>query len=102
MAALRAATFEVMDNTFVKGSIDVDAESPEGLYRFAGLCGWTLARAHAQSGDPRAISGYLGGGDVFDLAMGRFAVAYADQNERDFARFIEAIWTGQVQAQNEE
>ena len=55
------------------------------LKRYAELCGWTLARAHAKSGDAATISGYLGKSDAFDQAIGEFALAYADQNERDHA-----------------
>ncbi len=52
------------------------------------LCGWILARAHARSGDRAAIAAYLGRSEVFDVAMTAFAEAYADQNERDYARFV--------------
>jgi hypothetical protein len=61
-------------------------------------CGWTLARAHARSGDRIAIASYLGGGDVFDRAIGAFATAYADQNERDHAALEEAVTSGRIQA----
>ena len=54
------------------------------------MCGWILARGHARSGDRVAIAAYLGGGDVFDVAMGEFAEAYADQNERDYGQFLDA------------
>ena len=66
---------------------------------YAELCGWTLARAHARSGDPIAIAAYLGGGDKFDRALARFGEAYADQNERDFAALREAVDSGRVEAQ---
>ena len=82
----------------MKGSIDVDSAGLDALDRFAQLCGWTLARAHARSGDARAIGDYLGNGAVFDESIGRFAVAYADQNERDFARFSAAIESGEIPA----
>jgi hypothetical protein len=62
------------------------------------LSGWTLARAHACSGDPVAISGYLGSGQAFDAAITEFAGNYADQNEQDYAAFSEAISAGQVEA----
>ena len=62
------------------------------------MCGWTLARAHARSGDPIAMGSYLGGGDRFDRAMCTFAAAYADQNERDFESLTQAIADGRVQA----
>ena len=63
----------------------------ERLENYGRLCGWTLARAHARSGDPIAIGAYLGAGDRFDRAMAEFADAYADQNELDYAEFRRAI-----------
>jgi sugar/nucleoside kinase (ribokinase family) len=65
---------------------------------YAGGCGWTLARAHARSGDPVAIAGYLGQGDAFDRSLLDFAVRYADQNERDYAEFAAAVRSGQLTA----
>jgi uncharacterized protein (DUF2252 family) len=82
----------------MKGSADIEGASPAAMDRYARLCGWTLARAHARAGDPRTIAGYLGKGDVFDRAIGDFAVAYADQNERDFAAFRAAIGDGRIPA----
>jgi uncharacterized protein (DUF2252 family) len=82
----------------MKGSMDVDEASVDAMYRFAKLCGWTLARAHARSGDARRIGDYLGKGSVFDQAISRFGVAYADQNEIDYAAFREAIDTGRILA----
>jgi len=72
------------------------------LQRYAEFCGWTLARAHAKSGDAATISGYLGKGDQFDLAMGEFAIAYAEQTEQDHAALVEAVKTGRVEALVEE
>ena len=66
---------------------------------YAGLCGWTLARAHARSGDASGIAGYLGGGTVFDEAMSSFAEAYADQNEADHAALQRAVDSGRVKAE---
>ena len=66
---------------------------------YAEICGWTLARAHARSGDAVAIAAYLGSGDAFDRAMASFAEAYADQNERDYAAFRDAIDSGRIAAQ---
>ena len=60
------------------------------------LCGWTLARAHARSGEPAQISGYLGKSDTFDKAIAEFADAYADQTERDHATLTKAARSGQV------
>jgi hypothetical protein len=67
-----------------KFSADIDSMSPATLGIYARLCGWTLARGHARSGDRIAISAYLGASDAFDKAVREFAVAYADQNERDY------------------
>jgi hypothetical protein len=82
-----------------KFSVDVDSMTPEALGVYAEVCGWTLARAHARSGDPIAMAAYLGGGDRFDRAMVQFASSYADQNERDFAALTTAIATGAVHAE---
>ena len=71
----------------MKGSISIDALSPEELTRYAGACGEALAGGHARSGDRVAISAYLGRSDVFDRAVAEFAVAYADQTDRDHALF---------------
>lgn len=81
-----------------KGSADVEHLAAAGLYHLARLCGWTLARAHARSGDPVAIAGYLGNNDTLDKAMFDFATAYADQNKRDFEAFTEAISSGKLEA----
>ncbi len=63
------------------------------------LCGWSLARAHARSGDRIAIGAYLGGADVFDQAIARFAGAYADQNERDHQALVDAVASGRITAE---
>ncbi len=68
---------------------------------YATLCGWTLARAHARSGDAAMIAGYLGKSDVFDKAIARFSMSYADQAERDHAAFMNAIREGRIEAQME-
>ena len=68
-----------------KLSAQIDTMPPELLGIYAQMCGWTLARGHARSGDRIAIAAYLGSGDVFDKALADFAVAYADQNDRDYA-----------------
>ena len=60
--------------------------------------GWTLARAHARSGDAEAITGYIGSGDKFDKAIASFAQAFADQNERDHKEFVRAIRSGRIEA----
>jgi uncharacterized protein (DUF2252 family) len=83
-----------------KGSADVDSMQPQGLTSYGQLCGATLARAHARSGDRIAIAAYLGAGAVFDNAMLAFAEAYADQNERDYADLAAAATAGRVVAKN--
>ncbi len=84
-----------------KASARVDVMSPRHMTVYAQLCGSTLARGHARSGDRIAIAGYLGGGTKFDEAMARFASAYADQNELDFAALEEAVREGRVEADQE-
>jgi uncharacterized protein (DUF2252 family) len=86
----------------MKFSLPIEGVSAVQLQRYAEFCGWTLARAHAKSGDAATISGYLGKGDQFDLALGEFAIAYADQTERDHAALVEAVKTGRVEALVEE
>jgi Uncharacterized protein conserved in bacteria (DUF2252) len=73
--------------------------TPRGMAVYAKVCGWTLARAHARSGDAVAIAGYLGSGDTFDQALASFAEVYADQNERDYAALRGAVETGRITAQ---
>ena len=82
----------------MKGSIEIDGAPVSMVRRYASICGWTLARAHARSGDPAAIAGYLGKSDRFDRAIGDFSVAYADQNERDYDAFTTAIAQGRLPA----
>jgi uncharacterized protein (DUF2252 family) len=82
-----------------KGSVVVEMLTEQGLSRCGELCGWTLARAHARSGDRFAIAGYLGTGDSFDRALAEFAEAYADQNERDYQVLADAVASGRVTAQ---
>jgi len=82
-----------------KFSLDVDAMVPGGMRMYGALCGWTLARAHARSGDSIAIAAYLGGSDVFDQAIAQFADAYADQNERDHDAVLEAVKAGRIVAE---
>ena len=81
-----------------KGSVEVEDLVPDGLRIYADLCGWTLARAHARSGDRVAIAAYLGSSTSFDEAVLAFAVAYADLNERDHRAMLEAIDAGRVTA----
>ena len=84
-----------------KGSVDVDRLNAAELNDYARLCGWTLARAHARSGDPAAIAAYLGSSDTFDQALTEFAEHYADQNERDYETFMEEIRSGRLEAATE-
>jgi len=79
-----------------KGSVDVDLMDRRRLEAYGRVCGWTLARAHARSGDRIAIAAYLGNGDAFDRAMTSFAEAYADQNERDYRALERAAMSGGV------
>ena len=82
----------------MKGSILVETMTPLGLTFYARTCGWTLARAHARSGDPVAIATYLGDGDAFDKSITDFSQRYADQNEQDYEDFVKAIRSGRLQA----
>ena len=79
-----------------KGSAEVELMNPAGLSVYGAICGWTLARAHARSGDAVAISAYLGAGDSFDHAMAAFSETYADQNERDYQALLHAAKTNRV------
>jgi uncharacterized protein (DUF2252 family) len=79
-----------------KGTADTASMPPEDMTIYARMCGWTLARGHARSGDAAAIGGYLGSGGAFDRAMVEFADAYADQNERDYDAFAAAIESGRI------
>jgi uncharacterized protein (DUF2252 family) len=82
-----------------KYSAPVEQMNPSVLAGYGGLCGWTLARAHARSGDRIAIAAYLGNSDRFDEAIADFGATYADQTTRDHAAFAEAVDSGRVQAQ---
>ena len=82
----RQREFYVRQLRDMKGSAAIETMPPERLARYGELCGATLARAHARTGDAAKIAGYLGDDDTFDRALERFAVAYADQNDADYAR----------------
>ena len=82
-----------------KGGVEAERLLVPGATAYARLCGATLARAHARWGDRIAIASYLGSGDVFDRAIADFSAAYADQNERDFEAFVEAVNSGRLTAQ---
>jgi uncharacterized protein (DUF2252 family) len=79
-----------------KFSANIGGMPPSWLLQYATACGWTLARAHAKTGDRVAIAAYLGSSDVLDQAMADFAASYADQSERDHARLVEAIKSGRL------
>mgnify|MGYP006266904811 CR=1 FL=1 len=98
----RGYDFYVRQLRDMKFSVPLEGVSAGQLNLYAEICGWTLARAHAKSGDSATISGYLGKGDQFDQAMGEFALAYADQTEKDHAALVEAVKTGRVEALVEE
>jgi uncharacterized protein (DUF2252 family) len=82
-----------------KGSVDPDSAIPEGMKTYAELCGHSLARAHARSGDRIAMAAYLGSKPTFDKALVRFAETYADQNERDYEAFVKACKSGRLHAE---
>jgi len=81
-----------------KGSVDVDGMTPAGMDVWGRMCGWTLARAHARTGDRVAVASYLGKSERFDNAVTEFAASYADQNQRDYDALLAAIASGRVVA----
>ena len=82
-----------------KFSMPIEIMVPRGMRIYGQICGWTLARARARSGDRIAIAAYLGGADVFDQAITRCAAAYADQNERDHKSLVDAVASGGIIAE---
>ena len=82
----------------MKYSIDIAGLRSAGMRLYAEVCAWALARAHARSGNPAEIAGYLGTGDIFDDAIATFAAEYADQTERDHAALVEAVRAGRLSA----
>jgi uncharacterized protein (DUF2252 family) len=80
----------------MKMKFDLDSMSKSGWLEYVQICGWTLARAHARTGDAALIGGYLGKSSKFDDAIGEFAVTYADQTERDYEALLKAIRAGKV------
>ncbi len=83
-----------------KASIDLSTMSESGLHAYTRACGWSMARAHARSGDRLAIAAYLGAGSRFDHAIARFASAYADQNDLDYERLAAAAAAGEIAAES--
>jgi len=94
----RKRDFYVRQLRDTKAVADVERMDPLGMTMYGRLCGWTLARAHARSGDPVAVAAYLGDDDTFPEAVADFAEAYADQNERDHATLLTAVETGRLRA----
>jgi hypothetical protein len=84
-----------------KFSVPIEIMLPQGLGLYARLCGWTLARAHARSGDRIALAAYLGESAKFDNAIADFAETYADQNERDYAALQTAAKEGKIEVSTE-
>jgi uncharacterized protein (DUF2252 family) len=98
-ASWRGRDYYVRQLRDMKGAVDTATLNIDGLVCYLELCGWTLARAHARSGRAATIAGYVGGGSVFDDAIVRFAVAYADQTEADHALLVEAVGAGRIKAE---
>ena len=98
MVGVRGRHFYVRQLRDVKVRPMVEIFTPSNMRGYARNCGWALARAHARSGDPAIIAGYIGGGDAFADAIATFAMAYADQNGLDHARLVEAVRDGRVEA----
>jgi len=97
----RSRDFYVRQLRDWKFSMDIETMVPRGMRLYGQMCGWTLARAHARSGDRIAIAAYLGGSDAFDQAIAEFAVAYADQNERDYEELLTAVSAGRIHAEKD-
>jgi uncharacterized protein (DUF2252 family) len=96
---LGSIDFYVRQLRDMKLSVSVESLSESRFVQYCELCGWALARAHARSGDPAQVSGYLGANDTFDRAIASFAVAYADQTERDHAALLGAAQAGRIPTQ---
>ena len=95
---VRGKDFYVRQLRDMKTSPEIETMQPETLETYAGLCGMALARAHDKAGDAAMIAGYLGGKDTFDEAIADYALAYADQVERDFAVFAAAVRSGKLKS----
>lgn len=101
MVGLKGQHFYVRQLRDVKVKPLVEIFTPQNMLGFARSTGHALARAHARSGDPAVIAGYIGKGDAFCEAIAEFGVAYADQNERDHAALVAAVRAGRVEAVTE-
>jgi Uncharacterized protein conserved in bacteria (DUF2252) len=97
----RAHDFYVRQLRDWKFSLDVEAMVPDGMRLYGEMCGWTLARAHARSGDRIAIAAYLGASDTFDQAIAEFAAAYGDQNQKDYEALLAAVSSGRITAEKD-
>src|SRR3954452_22204048 len=95
----RGREFYIRQLRDMKGSTVIEGMPPKRLARYAEICGATLARAHARSGDAAKIAGYLGDDDTFDRALEHFAVAYADQNDADYTEFTDAAEEGRIEVE---
>jgi hypothetical protein len=93
--------FYVRQLNDVKIKLLVELFSPSAMIQYAELCGWTLAMAHARSGEPSKISGYLGKSDKFDKAVADFSFAYADQSERDHKILTKAVREGRLEIERD-
>src|SRR5216684_850462 len=93
---LESIDFYIRQLRDMKLSVSIESLSESRFVRYCELCGWALARAHARSGDPAQLSGYLGANDTFDQAIASFAEAYADQTERDHDTLVSAVKTGRI------
>jgi hypothetical protein len=82
----------------MKMKIDLENMTKGDWLEYVQICGWTLARAHARTGDAAMIGGYLGKNDTFDSALAKFAISYADQAESDHATLVKAIRAGRLKA----
>ena len=92
--------FYVRQLNDMKLKVLIELFNPSTMMQYAEVCGWTLAMAHARSGEPSKISGYLGKSDRFDRAIAQFSIAYADQSERDYDRFRKAVSDGRLEIQD--
>ncbi len=100
-ASTRGHDYYVRQFRDMKVSAEVETFKPRTLLGYADMCGWALARAHAKSGDAAMIAGYLGSSDQFDDALTQYSQAYADQAERDFETFQDAIHSGRLSTEPE-
>jgi Uncharacterized protein conserved in bacteria (DUF2252) len=101
MVGPKGRHFYVRQLRDMKLKILVEVFNRSAMMQYAKLCGWTLARAHARSGQPAMISGYLGRNENFDKAVADFSIAYSDQTERDYKLLLKAVRDGRLEVQRE-